>query len=108
MAWLFFLLTLIIELPVIYLFYKKDPIAIGWKQVLVPFFLLNLFTWPLLHIFLESSDINIYLLEFGVVIVEAIGYKLFMKSSWGKALLASLIANALSYFIGVIIFEYFF
>jgi hypothetical protein len=103
MAWLFFLLTLIIELPVVYLFYKKE-----WKQVLVPFFLLNLFTWPLLHIFLDNSDINIYLLELVVVIAEAAGYKIFMKSSWSKSLLVSFVANALSYFIGVLIFEYFF
>lgn len=103
MAWLFFLLTLIIEAPVIYLFYKSQ-----WKQVMIPFFLLNLFTWPLLHIFLDNSDINIYLLELGVVIAEAVGYQLFTKSSWGKALLASLAANAISYFIGVIIFDYFF
>jgi hypothetical protein len=102
MAWLFFLLTLIIEAPVIYLFHKNQ-----WKQVVVPFFLLNLFTWPLLHVFLDNSEINIYLLELGVVIAEAIGYKLFMKSNWGKALLASLVANALSYLIGVLIFEYF-
>ena len=103
MAWLFFLLTLFIEFPVVYLFYKKQ-----WKQVLLPFFLLNLFTWPLLHIFLDNSDINIYPLEFGVAMAEAIGYKLFMKSSWGKALLVSFAANALSYFIGVLIFDYYF
>jgi len=103
MAWLFFILTLVIEFPVVYLFYKKQ-----WKQVLAPFFLLNLFTWPLLHIFLDNSDINIYLLEFGVAIAEAIGYKLFMKSSWGKALLVSFVANTLSYFIGVLIFDYYF
>jgi hypothetical protein len=103
MAWLFFLLTLIIEFPVVYLFYKKQL-----KHVLLPFFLLNLFTWPLLHIFLDNSDYNIYLLELCVVIIEAIGYKLFMKSSWGKAFFVSFVANALSYFIGVLIFEYFF
>jgi hypothetical protein len=46
----YFLLTLLLELPIVLLFFKKQR-----KQVLLVGFLLNLFTWPLLHVLLSNS-----------------------------------------------------
>ena len=99
--WFYFLLTLIIEMPVVLLFFKKQ-----WKRTLVIGFLLNLFTWPLLHIIIFSTNIDINLLEIGVAITEGIGYWLLMECSWRKGFLVSFLANGLSYGIGLIIVNY--
>jgi len=91
-AWWFFALTLLIEFPIILLFYYKQ-----WKEILVPFVLLNLFTWPLLHFLLLTTDISLSLLELGVALAEMAGYKLLMKGSWGRSFAAAFIANGVSY-----------
>jgi len=99
--WIYFLATLIIELPIACIFFKKE-----WKYALLISFLLNLFTWPLLHILLFYTGININLLETGVAITESIGYYLLMQCSWKKALALGSIANAISYAIGIILNNY--
>ena len=100
-VWFYFALTLIIELPVAILFFKKE-----WKFALLIGFLLNLFTWPLLHILLFYSTADINILEIGVAITESIGYYLLMQCSWKKALVLSFTANAFSYGIGIILNQY--
>ena len=96
--WWFFALTLVLEFPVIYLFFKKQ-----WRAVLIPFLLLNLFTWPLLHVLLMSTSFSLPVMEIGVALVEMTGYKLLMKTSWTKSFAASFLANAFSYGTGLII-----
>ncbi|HRE36918.1 MAG TPA: hypothetical protein PK092_00645 [Chitinophagaceae bacterium] len=100
--WLFFVLTLVIEYPVIFFFYKKQ-----WKELILPFLLLNLFTWPLLHFFLLTTDISLPVLELGVVIAEMTGYKFLMKSCWKKSFAAAFAANGVSYGAGMLINNYF-
>lgn len=100
--WLFFVLTLVIEYPVILFFYKKQ-----WKELILPFLLLNLFTWPLLHFFLLTTDISLPVLELGVVIAEMTGYKFLMKSCWKKSFAAAFAANGVSYVAGMLINNYF-
>ncbi len=97
-AWFYFLITLLIELPIVLLFFKKE-----WKFALLIGFLLNLFTWPVLHILLFYTGININILELGVAITESIGFYFLMQCSWKKALALGFIANATSYGIGVIL-----
>src|SRR5947199_262514 len=70
------------------LFFRKQ-----WRQALVVGFLLNLFTWPLLHIFLFETRVNINLLESLVAIIEGLGYFILMKCKWWKALLLSVVVN---------------
>ncbi len=96
--WIYFLLTLLIELPIVWLFFRKQ-----WKYALLVGFLLNLFTWPLLHMLLFTTSLNIHLMECGVALVEGIGYRLFLKSSWSKALFLGFLANGISYGIGELI-----
>jgi hypothetical protein len=100
-AWVYFILTLIIELPLVIIFFKKE-----WKFALLIGFLLNLFTWPVLHIFLFYSNININILEIGVAVTESIGYYLLMQCRFKKALALGFIANAVSYGIGIILNSY--
>lgn len=101
-AWWFFGLTLILELPVILLFYPDQR-----KEVIIPFLLLNLFTWPLLHYLLITTDISLWIMEAGVALAEMTGYKFLMNSKWRKSFTASFIANGVSYGAGLLINNYF-
>lgn len=94
----YFVVTLAIELPFIVIYFRKD-----WKTALLIGSLLNLFTWPLLHLFLFNTNININLLELMVACVEAVGYFLFMECKWWHALLLSFFVNGLSYGVGLLI-----
>lgn len=100
--WLYFLLTLVIELPVVWLFFRSEA-----KHALIAGFLLNLFTWPLLHVLLFYTDSNINVLELCVAITESIGYSIMMHCSWKKAMLLGFIANAASYGIGLLLNNFF-
>jgi hypothetical protein len=100
-AWLYFIITLVIELPVVVLFFKRE-----WKFALLVGFLLNLFTWPVLHILLFYTTININVLELGVAITESVGYFLLLQCSWKRALALGFAANVISYGIGLILNNY--
>jgi hypothetical protein len=94
----YFGITLLIELPIVILYFRKE-----WKRALTVAILLNLFTWPLLHIFLFETRININYLELVVALVEGFGYFLLMKCRWWQALLLSFFVNGLSYGVGILI-----
>lgn len=101
-AWFYFILTLVLEMPIVLLFFKSE-----WKWALLIGFLLNLFTWPLLHLLLYYIRVNINLLEGGVAFVEGLGYCIFMKCGWQKGFGASILANGFSYGVGLLITTYF-
>ena len=100
-TWCYFILTLVLELPIVLLLYKDQ-----WKWALLIGFLLNLFTWPLLHVLIYYSDIDINILELGVALVEGIGYSIFMKGKWQKGFIVSFLANGFSYGAGILINMY--
>ena len=97
----YFLLTLALELPIVLLFFKKR-----WKFALLIGLLLNLFTWPLLHLLLYYTHIDINIAELGVTAAEGIGYWIFMECKWQKAFGVSLLANGFSYGVGLLINNY--
>ncbi len=97
----YFLLTLLIELPLVWWFFRDRG-----KEALLIGFLLNLFTWPLLHVFIYLTRLPVNVLEAGVAVTEAIGYRIFMGCSWKKAFAVSFLANGISYGIGVLINNY--
>ncbi len=94
----YLLFTILLELPVVILCYHKQ-----WKTVLLINILLNFFTWPLLTLLYYNTHIPLLVLEGGVFITEAFGFKIFFGGNWSKALLVSFTANALSLLIGVYI-----
>ena len=94
----YFLLTLLLELPIVCWFFKPQ-----WKYALLIGGLLNLFSWPLLHWFIYTTNLPIFILEIGVVLVEAIGFRIFLTGSYKKALGVSLLANGFSYGVGLLI-----
>jgi hypothetical protein len=97
-VWNYFVLTLVLELPIVLLFFKGE-----WKFALLIGFLLNLFTWPLLHILLFYTSIDINILEIGVAITESLGYYLLLQCSWKKAMALGFTANAVSYGVGLLL-----
>lgn len=97
-VYLYFLLTIIIELPLLLLFFKEQ-----WKLALLTGLFLNFFTWPLLHFFVYTTSINVNMLELGVALIEAVGYRIFLQTGWKKALGVSFLLNGLSYGIGLLI-----
>jgi hypothetical protein len=96
--WIWFFLTLLIELPLVYIFFRHER-----KFALLTGFLLNLFTWPLLHIFIFYTDIHINILEFAVAVTESIGYYIVMNCKWRKAIALAFLANIVSYGCGLLL-----
>ena len=82
-----FLLTVIIELLIIYLITKHN-----WKELLGYVILINCFTWPLAIIALNFG-INFYLVEFNVVIIESVLFMELLKNKYGYCLMLSFFAN---------------
>jgi len=99
-TWKYFFMTIFIELPAVVIWLWPD-----WKKALLIGFLLNLFTWPLLLTVYGLTKWNILLLEFVVVFIEGLGYTIFFKKKLIICLLMSLIANGLSYYAGLFIFN---
>lgn len=96
--WFYFILTLVLEMPIVLLFFKKQ-----WKFALAVGFLLNLFTWPLLHVLLFYGGIDVNILEIGVAFAEGLGYWLLMRCSWQKGFGVGFLVNAFSYGVGLIL-----
>jgi len=96
--WIYFLLTLLIELPLVLFFFREER-----RYALLTGFLLNLFTWPLLHIFIFYTDIHIGILEFAVAVTESIGYYIMLNCKWKKAIAVAFLANILSYGSGLLL-----
>lgn len=97
---LFFILTVLIEIPILIWLLKgkrKNIIAIG--------FLLNLFTWSTLHLLYLHFNVNINLLEFAVAITEGILLQIYFKNGWPKSFYISFLANSITYLTGILIYE---
>jgi hypothetical protein len=94
----YLLYTLLLEMPVVLICYRRQ-----WKTVLPVGILVNFFTWPLITILYNNTSIHLLILEAGVFVVEAIAFGIFFTGSWKKALLVSFAANGLSLLVGVII-----
>ena len=99
-------LTFLIEFSLIKPFLLKE-------KVLVPVFLANLLTNPLVVylynlsaiLLYDKKDIILFILEAIVVFVEARAYKKMLKLSRKKAFSISFLANVVAYLTGLLIFH---
>ncbi|MES2775922.1 MAG: hypothetical protein V4722_17230 [Bacteroidota bacterium] len=91
----YFLLTLLIEMPLVLAWLRRDR-----KEALLIGFLLNLFTWPLLVLLMGHTSIHLNILEVGVAIVESTGYWVFFRRKWWHCFVAGFVINGISYGIG--------
>ena len=97
---LYFLLTLLLELPLILVWQRKQ-----WGAALLVGFLLNLFTWPTLVILIQKTSWSIPVMEIGVALVEGFGYWLFFRNPWWQAIGMGILVNAISYGAGLLLFS---
>ena len=89
------LLTLLIELPIIALFFRRKK----RQAVILMSALINIISWAVAHIIIFSTDINIYYIAIVIAIGEAIAFQKFLPCIWKKAIIISVIVNSLSFFI---------
>lgn len=90
--------TIIIELSILCLLNKKFRSIHSVFVVIAIHFL----THPFLLFFLEK-DFNLWLLEILIVLIEGILYYRFININLKIALVLSLIANTLSYVVGILV-----
>lgn len=89
------LLTLIIELPIIALFFRRKK-----RQSVLPMAaLINIISWSIAHMLFFSTEINIYYIAIGISIGEAIAFHLLLPCDWKRAIIMSIIANSISFLI---------
>lgn len=88
-----FLIIILVELPVIALFFlrKKRQAALGMAL------LINIISWSITHIIFFTFDINVYYVAVVLAVAEAIAFHFLLASSWKKAFIISLLANCLSF-----------
>lgn len=87
------LLTLLLELPIIALFFKRKK----RPDALMNALMINLISWPVAHILKISTDLNVYIIETIVVTGEGIALWLLTGCGWKKGFIMSLIANVISF-----------
>jgi uncharacterized membrane protein AbrB (regulator of aidB expression) len=91
-----FLVMIIVELPIIALFFKRKKRQAAVLMAL----LINVISWSVGHIIFFSTDItesNMKYVAIGLAIGEAIAFHKFLECTWKKAIIMSLIVNTLSF-----------
>ncbi len=89
-------LTIAIEIPIYFLFDRKRILFSVFILVLA-----NCFTWPIINILYQTTNIHLLILESGVTIVEAFIIYWFLEQKFSKALLISLVQNSVTTFLGI-------
>ncbi|MCW3090664.1 MAG: hypothetical protein JWP81_1733 [Ferruginibacter sp.] len=90
-----FLLTILIELPIIALFFKRKK----RQHALLMALLINIISWSVSHVIFFSVDVNMLYVAIALAAGEAIAFHKLLDCKWIKAILMSLIVNSLSFFI---------
>jgi len=94
-----FLITLLIELPIVILFFKRKK----RKEAAWMAFLINIITWSIAHIIFFSTELPIYPVAIGLAIGEAIAFYLMLNCNWKKAISIAILTNLLSFYINQLI-----
>ncbi|MBK9792050.1 MAG: hypothetical protein IPP60_02855 [Sphingobacteriales bacterium] len=89
-------LTIAIEIPIYFLFDRKRILYSVFILVLA-----NCFTWPIINILYQTTNIHLLIFESGVTIVEAFIIYWFLEQKFSKALLISLVQNSVTTFLGI-------
>lgn len=93
-------LTILIEIPIYFLFDRKNI-----RFSLLILFLANCVTWPILNILFHTTQLPLWLLETGVILIEAIILYLFLQPNFKRALYISFIQNLITTLVGVYIHQ---
>lgn len=85
--------TLLLEVPILLLFFRKQ-----WKTGLVFGILMNAFTLPLVSVAIYEWGLNWYVGELAVLITEFVLIWLWFRPQWWYAFLAAFATNVFSAF----------
>lgn len=91
-------LTMLIEIPIYFLFDRNKILF----SILI-LILANCFTWPIINILYQTTNIHLLILESGVTLVEAGIIYYFLEQKFSKALLISFVQNSITTFLGIYI-----
>lgn len=101
------ILTLIVEIPILYIYVKyiiKNSENLNSIFVGIIASCLTLpYLWFILPVYISDRISYLIIGELAIVLVEAIIYFKLLKLKFGQAFLISLVANALSVFVGMMI-----
>ena len=89
-------LTIAIEIPVYFLFDRRRILF----SVLI-LVLANCFTWPIINILYQTTNIHLLILESGVTLTEAFIIYYFLDQKFSKALLISFVQNTITTVLGI-------
>ena len=90
-----FMLNIAIEYSIVILMIRNIKFPLSFVYIL----LINLLTWPIAN-YLIAIGISTPFTEVGVILAEGVLIVLLFKIRYGKAFLASLIANVVSFLLG--------
>ena len=93
------LATIVIEFVCFLVLLRREPLKLLLFSVLI-----NSFTQPLATYFFQNIWGNFYTTEILVTLVESLLIKLLLKTSYGKALFISLVANLVTSIISLLFF----
>lgn len=89
-------LTIAIEVPIYFLFDRKRILFSVFILVLA-----NCFTWPIINILYQTTNIHLLILESGVTLAEAFIIYFFLEQKFPRALLISFVQNSVTTFFGI-------
>ena len=89
-------LTIAIEIPIYFLFDRKRIVFSVFILVLA-----NCFTWPIINLLYQTTNIHLLIFESGVTIVEAFIIYWFLEQKFSKAFFISLVQNSVTTFLGI-------
>lgn len=88
-----FLIIILIELPIIALFFKRKKRQNALGMAL----LINIISWAITNIIFFTYDVNMYYVAIVLAIGEAIAFHFLLPCNWKKAFILSFIVNTLSF-----------
>ena len=77
----------------------------AWKQLRIDTPLLNLLSHPLLTWVVWRGVLSVPAAEVGVIMLEAVGYRLLTRLSWPQAVGLSIVLNGVTWLVGLLLFS---
>ena|SRR5918993_4076999 len=92
---LHFLLIILVELPILILFFKRKK----RQHAIYMALLINIISWSVAHVIFFSTEVNLYYIQLLVIVGEAVAFNRVLECSWKKAFTMSILVNLLSFLV---------
>ena len=94
-----FFLLILVELPILVLFFKRKK----RQNAIYMGLLINIISWSVAHVIFFSTEVNIYYIQALVIIGEAIAFNKVLEVTWKRAIIMSLVLNILSFLVSQLV-----